>query len=149
MDDLIEDLTRGRVTEVKIVLTSVVTALAFYQVLLISVVYGKLRVPFLRGRAAAWTHRASGDTITTVTMIVGLMCLGYFGIGDGIEHARPGQQGVVTMHVVLGFALAAVLGLKIVVVRWWHSMGRFLPVLGLSVLALFVATWWTSAGVYL
>jgi hypothetical protein len=42
-----------------------------------------------------------------------------------------------------------VLALKIVVVRWWHSMGRFLPVLGLSVLALFALTWATSAGDFL
>lgn len=57
--------------------------------------------------------------------------------------------GVVALHVAAGFALAAVLSLKIVVVRWWHSLGRFLPYLGGSVLALFLVTWLTSAGMYL
>ena len=47
MEDLVEDLTRGNVTEVKVVLASVVAALAVYQVVLMSVGYGKLRPPFL------------------------------------------------------------------------------------------------------
>jgi hypothetical protein len=40
----------------------------------------------------------------------------------------------------------AVLALKIVVVRWWRQMGRFLPALGLSVFVLFAITWVSSAG---
>ena len=149
MDDLIEELTRGHVTEVKIVLTSIVAALAVYQVLLMAVGYGKLRLPFLKAPAASFAHRANGDMIVSLTMLVGLMCLGYFGIEDGLEHARPGQRDVVGLHVILGFALAAAIFLKVVVVRWWHSMGRFLPLLGISVLVLFLLTWATSAGVYL
>lgn len=149
MDDLVRDLTGGHVTEVKIVLTSVVTALAFYQVFLMAVGYGKLKLPFLNPKAASFTHRASGDTILTVTLLVGLMCLAYFGIEDGIEHARPGQEATVTWHVILSFLLGGVLGLKIIVLRWWHSMSRFLPVLGLTVFALFVLTWITSAAAYI
>jgi len=149
VEDLIERVTNGHVTEVKIVLTSVVVALAFYQVLLMAIGYGKLRLPFLRARVASQAHRTIGDVIAPVTALVGVMCVGYFGISDGIDHARDGQEGVVTLHVVAGFALAGVLLLKIIVVRWWHSMGRFLPFLGIGVLALFVLTWLTSAGVYL
>jgi hypothetical protein len=37
MEDLVENLTRGNVTEVKVVLASVVAALAVYQVVLMSV----------------------------------------------------------------------------------------------------------------
>ena len=39
MEDLIEELTRGNVTEVKVVLASVVLGLAVYQVLLAAVAY--------------------------------------------------------------------------------------------------------------
>jgi hypothetical protein len=42
-----------------------------------------------------------------------------------------------------------VLALKIVIVRWWHAMGRYLPALGLAVFSLFLITWITSAGNYL
>ena len=149
MEDVIYDVTGGHITEVKIVLTSVVTALAFYQVFLMAVGYGKLRLPFLTGRAASFTHRATGDMIVTVTLFVGIMCLGYFGIEDGLEHARPGQTDVVSLHVVFSFLLVGALTVKIIVLRWWHRMGRYLPLLGLSVFALFVLTWLTSAGVYL
>ena len=41
MEELVEDLARGNVTEVKIVLASVALALAGYQVLLMAVGYGK------------------------------------------------------------------------------------------------------------
>lgn len=145
MDSLIEDLTGGYVTEVKIVLTSIVAALALYQVFMMAVGYGKLRLPFLASRAASFAHRSVGDAIVPITLLIAIMCLGYFGIEDGLEHApRP-----VALHMISGFLLLLVLLIKIIVVRWWHSMGRFLPALGISVLTLFLITWWSSAGVYL
>jgi hypothetical protein len=149
MDDLIERLTNGHVAEVKIVLTSVVVALAFYQVALMIVGYGKIRLPFLRARVASTAHRTIGDVIAPITALVGVMCLGYFGVSDGIDHARDGQEAVVTLHVIAGFGLAGALAFKIVVVRWWHSLSPLLPYLGTSVLLLFGVTWATSAGVYL
>ena len=84
MEDLIETLSAGHVTEVKIVLTTVVSVLAIYQVLLMVVGWGWIRLPFFSSRAASFTHRSAGDAITTVTLLVGFMCYGYFGIEDGI-----------------------------------------------------------------
>ena len=52
MEDLVQTLTRGNATEVKVVLASVAAALAGYQLLLIAVTYGKLRLPFLAGGPA-------------------------------------------------------------------------------------------------
>lgn len=149
MDDLIEQMTGGYVTEVKIVLTAIVTALAIYQVVLMGVGYGKLKLPFLKPAPASRAHRSIGDTIVPITLLVGVMCLGYFEIEDGYEHAREGEQGVVALHIVAGFALIGVIAFKIAVVRWWHSLGRFLPLLGISVLALFLITWFSSSARYL
>jgi hypothetical protein len=149
LEDLIETLTNDHVTEVKIVLTSIAAVLAVYQVVLMVVGYGKVRVPFLSARAASVTHRSIGDTIVPVTVFVGLACLSYFGIEDGVEHARDGQETVVMLHVVSSFVLAALIALKIVVVRWWQAMGRFLPIIGSSIFALFIVTWVTTAGAYL
>lgn len=149
MDDWVEQITGGHVTEVKIVLTTVVAALAFYQVFLMAVGYGKVRLPFLHARPASRAHRAIGDTVVTITLLIGLMCLAYFGIEDGVEHAYPEDQSRVVWHLIVSFALFAVLALKIVVLRWWHSMGKYLPVLGLSVFALFIASWATSSAAYL
>ena len=38
---------------------------------------------------------------------------------------------------------------KVVVIRWWHAAGRFLPALGITVLVLLVATWASTAGAFL
>ena len=149
MEDLVEDLARGNVTEVKVVLASVVIVLAVYQLLLMAVGWGKVRVPFLSAKAASFSHRSVGDTILLVTMVVAFMCIGYFEIQDGIEHADKGEETRVLVHVIAAFALMATFVLKIIVVRWWHRMGRFLPVIGGTLFVLFLLTWITSAGDYL
>lgn len=138
MGDLVERITFGNVTEVKVVLASVALALAVYQLGLIAVGYGKLRPSFLGARAATWTHRASGDAIAVVLVIVALMCVSYLGFEDDA-----------TLHVASGCALLVVLAVKIAVIRWFPGGGRFLPMLGLSVFALLALTWLTSAGAFL
>ena len=70
MEQLVEDLTRGNVSQVKFVLTSVVAALAVYQLVLIAVGYGRLRTPLLAA-ARHRVHRGSGDAII---VLVGLAC---------------------------------------------------------------------------
>lgn len=138
VEHLVEDVTRGNVTEVKVVLASVVMALACYQLVLIAVGYGKVRPSFLGSRPASFAHRTVGDAIVVVAVVVALMCLSYFGLGEDK-----------TVHSVAAIALLAVLALKIAVVRWWHGLSRLLPVLGLSVFTLLALTWLTSAGDFL
>ena len=145
MEAFVEQLSRGNVEEVKVVLASVVAALAIYQVLLMAVGYGKLRLPFLAARPASSTHRAVGDTIVVITLLIAFMCISYFGFEDGDSD----EETRALLHATAGSALVAVLAFKVVVVRWWHGMGRFLPVLGLTVFALFMITWLSSAGDYL
>ena len=137
MEQLIDELTRGNVTEVKVVLATVILALAAYQLLLAAVAYGWLRVPFLESAAASWTHRASGDAIVVLTVLVATACLTYYGFEDGGAHA------------VLGCVLLGAIALKVVVVRVGGRASTLLPLLGVSVLALFGLTWLTSAGDFL
>jgi uncharacterized membrane protein YobD (UPF0266 family) len=138
MEGLVEDLTRGNVTEVKVVLASIVAALAFYQVAMMAVGYGKVRLSFLSAASASTAHRAAGDAIVAVTIVVAIMCVSYFELEDDYM-----------LHVVSAIALLSVLALKVAVVRWGLGMSRFLPVLGVSVWALFALTWATSAGDFL
>ena len=126
---------QGNPTEVKVVLASVATALAIYQVVLAAIVYRKLRV--IEAEPAFMTHRASGDTIAVLLVVVAVMCLSYFELEDSAFHA------------VTGFLLLVVLTVKVVVIRWWHAAGRFLPALGITVLVLLVATWASTAGAFL
>jgi hypothetical protein len=133
----VEDLVRGNPTEVKVVLASVATALAIYQVILAAIFYRRLRPAFLGAGPAAFTHRASGDTIAVLLIVVAIMCLSYFGFEDSAFHA------------VTGFLLLVVLAVKVTVIRWWHSAGRFLPALGITVLVLLAVTWASTAGAFL
>ena len=146
MEDLIDQLTSGNVEAVKVVLASVVAALAVYQVVLMAVGYGKLRVPFLKPKAASFTHRASGDSIVAMTLLVAFLCLAYFGF-EGDHRGRGDDASA--LHMIAGALLVGALALKIVVVRWWHTMNRYLPAIGLTVFALFVVTWFASAASYL
>ena len=131
------DLVQGNPTEVKVVLASVATALAIYQVVLAAIFYRKLRPAFLDAGPAAFTHRASGDTIAVLLIVVAIMCLSYFELEDSAFHA------------VTGFLLLVVLAVKVVVIRWWHAAGRFLPALGITVFLLLAATWASTAGAFL
>lgn len=138
MEDLVESLTRGNPTEVKVVLASVVLGLAVYQLATIAVGYGKLRPPFLAPRPAARAHRAVGDAIAAVVVVVALMCLAVYGWDD--------DGGA---HAALGAVLLGALALKIGVVRRGGRLGRLLPYLGATVFVLLALTWLASAGDFL
>jgi hypothetical protein len=135
---MVESLTRGNVTEVKVVLASVVLALAAYQLVLVAVGYGKVRPPWLAAAPAARAHRTSGDAILVLILVVAALCLSYFGLED---------DGIV--HAISGAALIAVLAVKVAVLRRFHAAGRWLPVLGTTVFVLLAVTWLSSAGAFL
>ena len=133
-----ESITRGNPTEVKVLLASAALALAVYQLVLITVGYGKVRPPFLSPGPASFAHRATGDAIVVILAFVAVTCVSVYGFEDDAA-----------LHIAAALGLLAVLTVKIVVVRWWHSMSRFLPVLGGSVWVLLAVTWITSAGAFL
>ena len=137
MERLIEDLTNGNVTEVKVVLATVIFALAAYQLVLAAVSYGKVRPRFLESGPATWAHRASGDTILVLAVLVAVACVSLYGFEDGGAHA------------VLGCLVLAALALKVLAARLGGSSSPFLPWIGIALFALFAATWLTSAGDFL
>ena len=148
-EELVDSITRGNVAQVKTVLTAIVTVLAVYQVTMMAVGFGWVKLSFLKPRAAVTAHRSVGDAIVPVTLLVGWMCSAYFGFGDGPEHAFDDETTRATIHAWAGAGLLGVLAVKIVVVRWWRSLDRYLPHLGITVFALFLVTFVTSAGDYL
>jgi hypothetical protein len=134
VEDAVERLAQGNVPGVKTVLASVALALAVYQLVLIAVGYGKVRLPFLAPRPASGAHRASGDAIVVLILVVAFVCAAVYGVEDDM-----------VLHGVAGAALVGVLAAKIAVVRRGLGLGRFLPVFGLTVFALLCLTWATSA----
>jgi hypothetical protein len=149
VEDLIETVTGGHVTAVKIVLASTLLALAVYQAMLMAVGYGKVRPPFLSAASASMAHRAVGDAIVVLVVVVAAFCLGYYGIEDSARDGAPGPDARVTLHVVAGFALLGVLALKLFVLHVWHRAQGLLPALGLTVLSLLFIIWLSSAGAFL
>ena len=138
MQDLIERLALGNVSEVKLVLATALAAAALYQASLMAVGYGVVKLPFLAARPASKAHRAFGDAIVVVTLVVAAMCVGYFGF----------EAEEADAHVPVALALIGVLAFKIAVVRWIPRLGFLLPLLGVTVMGLFVATWATAAAQY-
>ena len=149
MDDWVDQLSRGNVAQVKTVLATIVMALAVYQLVLMAVGYGKVKPWFLKPKAASFSHRAVGDALAAIAILVAFMCWSYFEIGDGIEHAADGETTRATIHVVAGIASVFVIALKVAVVRWFKRADRFLPAIGLTLFTLLGITWVTSAGDYL
>jgi hypothetical protein len=141
MEDLVDTLTRGNPVEVKTVLASVAFALAAYQVVLAAVGFRWVRPKVPEAEPAFRAHRASGDAILVLLVVAGAMCLAVAGEDHGGEDAA--------FHAVTGGLLFVVLALKVVVIRWWHAAGHFLPLLGASVFVLLALTWFGSAGAFL
>lgn len=138
MEDLVESLTNNNVTEVKVVLTSIVMALAIYQLALIAVGYRLVKLPFLQWGAATWSHRVLGDVVVVLTAVIAVACLSVYGFDeDGGTHA------------ISGAALLLAIVLKIVAVRSSGGHSRAIPGLGGVIFVLFAITWWTSAADYL
>ncbi|MDX6586159.1 MAG: hypothetical protein QOI31_632 [Solirubrobacterales bacterium] len=139
MEEFVLDLTNGNVAEVKVILASVIAALAIYQLALAAVGYGKLRLPFLANPAALRGHRAIGDTSFALAVITGVMCLSVYGFED--------DGGI---HAVAGAIVLGTLVVKTCIVRSDSlKIGRLLPPLGIAVFLLFMITWATSAGDFL
>jgi hypothetical protein len=129
VEDLVENITRGNPASVKSVLASVVLALAAYQLILAAIGYRKL--PLIKPETAFFTHRASGDTIAVLLVLVALACLAVFGLEDDY-----------VLHSVAGIGAVAVLAIKVCVVRTGVG-SRALPYLGVTLFALLALTWFT------
>ncbi|HYG25635.1 MAG TPA: DUF6529 family protein [Caulobacteraceae bacterium] len=139
MQGVIEALSLGYVSEVKVVLASALAALALYQAALMAVGYGRVRLSFFSAASASRAHRALGDTVVFVAIFVSLLCIGYFGW----------EAEAADAHAPVAIALLLVLAAKIAIVRWLPRLSFLLPVLGLTLLALFLATWALVAAPYL
>ncbi|MBE2316193.1 hypothetical protein DVA67_009415 [Solirubrobacter sp. CPCC 204708] len=119
----------------KTILASVVLALAVYQLLLAAIGYRKL--PVGKPEPAFFTHRASGDMLAVLIVVVALMCLSVFGF-----------DGDYMLHMVAAIGALLVLAVKIAVVRSGRG-GRFLPYLGTLLFLLLAITWFTVAPEFL
>jgi hypothetical protein len=129
VEDFVDSITRGNPGSVKTVLASVVLALAVYQLILAAIGYRKL--PLMEAKPAFFTHRASGDMIAVLLVLVALACLAAFGLEDDY-----------VLHGAAGIGAVAVLAIKVCVVRTGIG-SRALPYLGVTLFLLLAVTWFT------
>jgi Family of unknown function (DUF6529) len=129
VEHFVENITRGNPASVKAVLASVILALASYQLILAAIGYRKL--PVIDAAPAFLTHRASGDAIVVLFVLVALACLAVFGFED--DYA---------LHGAAGAAAALVVAVKVFVVRTGAG-SRALPYLGVTLFSLLAVTWLT------
>lgn len=132
----LNDVTDGHLLAWKVVVATIVFALAGLQVAMAARFWGVLNVSFLSGSTAVKVHRASGWTALVLGVLVGFSCL--------VGPAGPTSPTRVLLHSVFGAALFAALAVKFSVLKLVIGKDRLLPFLGSAVFLLFFAIWLTS-----
>jgi uncharacterized protein DUF6529 len=131
------------VIDMKVVVTTVIGALALLQIIGALWMYGKLGIA-----APAWlgkAHRISGTIALLLAVFVAYHCLFALGLESGT--LEDGQQVPTrtVVHGVLGCAVIGAMVVKVVAVRSKRAPGWFLPVAGALLFTLLVAVVLTSA----
>ncbi|MGH9276894.1 MAG: DUF6529 family protein [Acidimicrobiales bacterium] len=137
----LNQLTGGRLLAWKVVLTTVVFALAGLQVVVAARFWGVTGFPPVSTATAARVHRVNGLIAVTLALVVGFSCL--------VGPAGPTSPTRVLLHSVFGSLLFAILAVKFALLKLWKSGQRFLPVVGVSLFLTFGAIWATSVADYI
>ena len=97
----------------------------------------KISATFLRR-----THKIAGAVFAVMYLVISYFCLHYVEMaGDGLS-----TRGV--FHGVLALAVFFVLALKISIVQFYKQFLRYVPGLGMTVIGLAFAVFFTSAGYF-
>jgi hypothetical protein len=130
----------------KVVVSTLIGALAVLQVIGALWIYGKLGIS-----APSWlgmAHRVSGTIALVLSMFVAYHCLWALGLESGTLHGEKVPTRTV-VHGVLGCAVVGAVVVKVVAVRSKRAPGWFLPVAGGLLFVLLVVVVLTSAGWYI
>jgi hypothetical protein len=139
--ELLNDLTGGQLLLWKVVLCSLVFAMAGTQVFLAARFYELSTVPPVSAGAAARVHRYNGKATVTLAVVIALTCL--------VGPAGPVSPARILLHSVFGSLVFALLALKYAALKVWRGGGRYLPWIGSSLFLCFAAIWATSVADYL
>ena len=140
MVKLLDDLTGGNLLLWKVVLASIVFALAGLQVFMAARFYEVSTVPPLSTGAAARVHRVSGRTAIVLAVLVALTCI--------VGPAGPLSPARVLLHSLFGTLVFVLLAAKFLALKVLPGAGRFLPWIGSGLFLCFGAIWATSVADY-
>jgi uncharacterized protein DUF6529 len=135
----LNDLTNGNLLLWKVVLATIVMALAGLQVAMAAGFYEVATVP--GGPATATkVHRVSGRIAIALAVVVAFTCLA--------GPAGPTSPTRVLLHSVFGTLIFVLLAAKFAILKLTRSGGRALPFVGIALFLTFGAVWATSVADY-
>jgi hypothetical protein len=136
----LNDVTGNHLLLYKVVLTSVVFALAGVQVFFAARLWDVSGFPPISPAAAARVHRVSGRVAVTLAAVVALTCLA--------GPAGPLSPTRVLLHSIFGTLVFVVLTAKFAVLKVLRSGSRALPYIGTALFLGLAGVWATSVADY-
>ncbi len=125
------------IIEFKVILATMVLAVAVVQVASMAMVYGWIPVPDRLKDPLAVFHRWEGRTVVFIAVVIAVLC-----ILDPGPQSAPDRQ---LRHTVLGIAVLALIVAKVGVIHFVPKSGPILPALGVLVSLSFLGLWYTSS----
>src|SRR5688500_13996777 len=132
----ISKVTGGDLLKLKVILATVVFALAGVQVLLAARFFRRTNFPSMKPETAATTHRWVGRLALTGAVFIAFTCL------VGPAGATTPTRAV--LHSVFGSLLFVILAVKFTILRVAKKGDRYLPLVGSLLFLTFSAIWATS-----
>jgi len=140
MIKFLNDATGGNLLLWKVVLMSVVFALAGLQVAMAARFWGRSLVLSLSPGTAVKVHRYSGRLALTLAVLVALTCI--------VGPAGPLTPARVAWHTVLGIFVFVVLAVKFLLIKVLRQGDNMLPLIGSLLFLTFGALWFTTVADY-
>lgn len=136
----LNDITDGNLLLWKVVLATVVFALAGLQVAMAARFWGVAPALPVSGGTAVKVHRVSGRVALLLAVIVAFSCL--------VGPAGPTSPTRVLLHSIFGALAFVVLTAKFAVLKVVRRGDKYLPLLGSLLFLTFGAIWATSVADY-
>jgi uncharacterized protein DUF6529 len=140
MITFLNDITGGHLLLWKVVVTSIVFALAGLQVAMAARFWGRPFLVSVSPGTAVRVHRMSGRLALTLGVLVALTCI--------VGPAGPLSPTRVALHSVFGILVFAVLTAKFLVIKVLRQGDNVLPLIGSILFLAFGAIWATSVADY-
>ncbi len=140
MIKFLNDVTGGNLLLWKVVLMSIVFALAGLQVAMAARFWGRPLVIAMSPGTAVKVHRYSGRLALTLAVIVALTCI--------VGPAGPLTPSRVAWHSVLGIFVFVVLAVKFLLIKVLRQGDNILPLIGSVLFLTFGALWITTVADY-
>jgi len=140
MINFLNDATGGHLLLWKVVLTSIVFALAGLQVVMAARFWGRPILVALNPGTAVRVHRVSGRLALSLGVLVALTCI--------VGPAGPLSPTRVALHSIFGILVFTVLAVKFLLIKVLRQGDSVLPLIGSLLFLAFGAIWATSVADY-